>query len=195
MKIALSAGLILLAITLAACAARLATRSPASVDLSGTWVLNQALSQDVTLQRSKRAPERRTDGGQGRSAGNRNSQELVYASPSAPQKRPYMSAIEMTIEQGPDSMGVAYPNARYRDVDWGKRVVRGTKINAGWEQSELVINSDSKRLEVKEVYRLDISGNLLTLTIAVKGRGGTKEFVRVFDSQTSSHAAQESEAP
>ena len=97
-----------------------------------------------------------------------------------PRMTPVMTDEEMTIEQNDDSMGVAYPDGRYRDVSWGKREKEGVKTEAGWDEETLVIRSEAEHMDVKESYVLGASGDRSTLELIVKGPMGKREFTRVF---------------
>ena len=131
---------------LSACASKLSQSSPETVDLSGTWELNPTYSQDVVLQSprdAKGGKGSRGRGGEGGGRGNRggggkggdrgrppegdNSERR-----SRPEKTNAMKATLMTITQNNDSMGIAYKNQDYRDVEWGKTEQWNATTTAGW---------------------------------------------------------------
>lgn len=187
-------------LVLSACASRLALQPPESVNLSGTWVLNEELSQDVIVmpmrqsggfpgggggfpgggQRPSGAPPGGAGGGGGGRppGGGRGGGGSVI-----PQKSPAMTATEMTIEQDENSMGFAYPNEMYRDVDWGEKEVRGAEVTAGWDDETLVIKTKRGRFTFTETYLLEPEGKVLTQTVALKTPRGSQEFVRIFELQ------------
>ncbi|MEM7357638.1 MAG: hypothetical protein AAF431_00870 [Pseudomonadota bacterium] len=175
----------LLIITLlGACAPRLADTTPAGISFNGTWELLPERSQDVIV--FPRAP-RSDDNGEARQVGGANGgdrgdkEQALPATPfSAVHKSSAMTATEMTIEQDRLSMGVAYPGERYRDVDWGKRKLRGDTIVAGWKGDKLIIHSETRRLDFNETYFLSPDKTVLTLVIKLDGPRGNREFTRVF---------------
>ena len=177
-------------LTLTGCASKLATESPQSVNLSGLWVLNEQYSQDVVIQRQGNANRRgggRGEGGRGGSGEGRGGEGRGGPrNQGADQARgvtktPAMTTKEMTITQNNDSMGIAYPKHRYRDIDWGKTEFWNSTVNAGWNNDNaLIVETKSERSDITETYQLDSKGQILVLIIDINGsqRGG--EFQRVF---------------
>jgi len=103
---------------------------------------------------------------------------------------PALRAREMTIEQDATSMGIDYANSAYRDISWGKRSRAGYEIEAGWEQSTLVVRSKAQRRSITETYRLVKGNNRLYLQVEYSGRASRHatgnelaghSFTRVFD--------------
>ena len=171
---------------LSACASKLSQSSPDTVDLSGTWELNPTYSQDVVLQspRSARGGEGGKRGGrgggknddQGRPPGSANSERR-----SRPEKTNAMKTTLMTITQNNDSMGIAYKNQDYRDVEWGKTEQWNATTTAGWNnQNQLIIETDTEKNEFIETYTLKSNGSVLELMIDVNGNERGGEYRRVF---------------
>lgn len=180
-------------VLLSACASRLAVESPSNVDISGTWLLDPSYSQEVYFAQNNRKQGRGGKGGGGKgggkggppggSGGQRNSDSASRNNEGQREqkKTPAMTATQMTIIQNIDSMGVAYPDANYRDVDWGKTKYWNSTVDAGWDKKQsLVIETKDKRSDIKETYYLDDSGQILILTIDVNGSEQGGEFIRVF---------------
>jgi hypothetical protein len=94
---------------------------------------------------------------------------------------PMVSATEMTIGQDGRSMGIEYPGQPYRDIKWGEQKRGLFKINSGWEEQRLIIETKSEPLAVRETYTLNEAGNTLTLQIDLVGkRIGERHITRVF---------------
>jgi len=176
-------------LTLSACASKLSTESPESVSLNGTWVLNEQYSQEVVIQRQGNRnrgarPEGRRGGGRaGEGRGERNGSPSNRQTEQArgPEKTPAMTTKEMTITQNSDSMGIAYPKHRYRDIDWGKTEFWNSTVTAGWNNDDaLIIETDTERSNITETYQLDSKGQVLVLIIDTNGNQRGGEFQRVF---------------
>lgn len=175
-----------------ACATKLEYQSPTQINLSGEWILNKGLSQEVVLPRPERGATRsrttKSAGGErnsGRSRGekpsrNDESGSLINQHKSRPSKPDAMTSIEMTIDQSDDSMGVRYHNDNYRDVAWGKIKYRGVTTAAGWDEQTLRIITNGQRLSFSESYHLDSTLKVLTVTFNVAG----KEFSRIYNKKS-----------
>ena len=184
------------ALFISACASKLSQTSPSTVDLSGTWELNPTYSQDVVLQspRSARGGKGGGRGGRGGEGGKRggrgggkngdqggpprgdNSERR-----SRPEKTNAMKTTLMTITQNNDSMGIAYKNQDYRDVEWGKTEQWNATTTAGWNnQNQLIIETDTEKNEFIETYTLKSNGSVLELMIDVNGNERGGEYRRVF---------------
>ena len=184
--------LLLLVTLLTSCASKLAFVPPEKIDLSGTWLLDQNLSEDVIVilprphagarsRKSGQSGSGKPSGGGRHSAGGRPTSSGSNTSASPRFRKPvWMTATQMTIEQVSDSMGIAYPDALYRDVDWGKSEKKGKKILAGWAANSLIVISQHKQIKLKESYTLDSEAKVLTLEIKVSGNKGKDTFTRVF---------------
>lgn len=176
----------LLALNACASNSKLSDVSPTSANLSGDWVLNEHLSETVVMGPSARAKGQKQKGSpQGRGKGERKgrgAKKEKTGQLSFSRKPPVMTASEMKIDQGEQGMGVSYPEQPYRDVDWGETEVRRTTVTSGWDANgALVVKSKSERQAYTEIYHLDATAKVLTITFVVNGVNGKNEFVRVFD--------------
>jgi hypothetical protein len=167
------------ALLLAVCAcSHLATVAPATVDLSGTWVLDARRSDSPPPMGHRRSEAEENEdrstsyGGQAGPAHFGGPMPLL----------PMVTATEMTIGQDPQSMGIDYPNQPYRDVKWGEQKRGLFTIDAGWDdQRRLIIVTKSQPMTVHEVYSLSDAGNTLTLQIDLSSkRIGDRHVTRVF---------------
>jgi len=181
----LCSALLLVSIFLSACATRLEYASPSSVDISGSWVLNSELSEEVIIKRAR--PQSTNSGGRdqnqgrkgrgaGRPAGKPEKSDRD-AGGSRPGKPDSMIAKEMTIEQNTDSVGIQYLDGLYRDVDWGKNQYRGKTVVAGWQGEKLLIKTTGQKMSFSEIYQLGESKDVLYVTHEIGGQS----FVRVYE--------------
>jgi len=194
---------------LSACASKLSTESPASVDLSGTWVLNETYSQEVVIQRQgggerggrgqgggrgeggrgpgggrggERGGER---GGRDNSQGGERNRSADRGRERGAKKTPAMTAKEITITQNTDSMGIAYPKNNYRDIDWGKTELWNSTVEAGWNKNNiLIIETEGERSSFTESYQLDPKSDILVLMIDTSPSQNGGEYRRVFTRKT-----------
>lgn len=189
--------LTLLCFVISACATKLDYQSPSTVNLSGDWVLNKELSQEIVFSASKRSTGDgkgkgaqsgggKGKGGKGQGAKGRSGgrSQGGAARPggsnqnSSRQGKPdAMTSVAMTIEQSFDSMGVRYQNQNYREVDWGKSERGGVTTTAGWKKETLIIKTNGKRMSFSESYHLDSTGNVLIVTFEL----ADQEYYRVYD--------------
>ena len=187
-------------IFISACATKLSYESPDTVNLSGDWVLNKTLSQEIVLPAPTRAANGPQSGGRGGNGrGNRGGERpegrtARRGGPNStgnkgnirPAKPNAMTSVEMTIEQAADSMGIRYQNEQYRDINWGEHEYRGVTTTAGWEEETLRVETNGKRLNFSERYHLDSTGKILTITFSV----ANGEFFRVYDKKHPSEASE-----
>ena len=169
---------------------KLSNVSPAKVNLSGDWVLNEALSQTVILNMPTVKTPRSRDGKKGPPSGGRGGKGGkggvkdgdVKNGDSRPFDKPAsMSAKHIKIDQGIDGMGVLYSGKPYRDVDWGEVEVRRYIVTSGWNGNKLFIHTKGKRQEYTEIYGINSDANILTVTFLVDSVDGKQEFVRVYN--------------
>ena len=171
---------------LGACSTRLGMMSPHSVNLSGTWVLDQKNSQTVMLEpKRERADPSAADQSRPPANGDRqgrNGKRILgwMDLPVIPDKTDAMQSTEMTIEQGDDSIGIAYLNAVYRDIDWGEKKKGANSIIAGWRGETLIVETKTEQLRYSESYALGPAKDVLILTITVQSQSRPNKFVRVF---------------
>ncbi len=172
----------LLVTLLTSCASNLKLFPPKDINLTGTWLLDVDLSEDVIVIMSKPRASNKPQGGGRHSRGGRPSVSGKPDISSTPHfnKPALMTATEMTIDQVKGSMGIAYLGALYRDIDWGKSEKLGKKMLAGWSGSSLIITTQNKRIKLKETYSIDADGKSLTLEIKLSGNKGKNTFKRVF---------------
>lgn len=129
-------------------------------DLDGRWLLVEGASDA--------APDRRRLRAQGGM--------LSFVT----QDFPVLRAREMEIEQGPDSMGVRYDGAEYRDVSWGTRRRGLWEVRAGWNEGRLLILSKASDAEAQETFTLAPDGRRLTIDVAIRSGGDRIDVTRVF---------------
>jgi len=165
----------LMALAVSACS-HVETRSPAGVDLSGTWELDPRHSDSPPpLGRRSRSQMEDADG-TGTTPGGAPPR---YGGPLP--LLTMVTATEMVIAQDALSMGIEYPNQPYRDVKWGTQKRGLYTIDAGWEKEQLLVETKSKPMNIKETYSLNPSGNTLTLKIDLNGeRMEDRHVTRVF---------------
>jgi hypothetical protein len=180
-----------LLLLLAGCGS-LGARSPPSVDLTGTWQLDPARSDNGGLHEHRHrsdADERQMQGTHEQPAvpGGDLTPEGNYGAHNhtPPPRLPMLTATEMTIAQDPTSMGIAYPNQPYRDLKWGKQKHNLYVVESGWDKDRLIVETSSSPLYIKETYSLSSDGNTLTLWVDIKGKGfDSAHIVRVFTRRT-----------
>ena len=158
---------------LAAACTNLETASPAGVDLSGVWQLDQQHS-DVPppppRPHDSDEPHQGMAGGEG---------PPRFHGPAPP--LPMIAARRMTIAQDRDSMGIDYPNQPYRDVKWGEQKRSLYVVDAGWDHDRLIIETKSQPMTVRETYSLSPDRNTLTLLIEINEKRGDRRLTRVFN--------------
>ena len=181
----------LTALFITACATRLDTTSPIGTDFSGTWLLDENRSQTISIGTTGLRNNGMGGNGGGMAGGMGGSESSQGNSApqgairnfGGPRLTPAMKSVEMTIEQNHDSMGIAYPDELYRDVDWGKKDFFRETVTAGWQGSDLIVISANDDMTITETYQLNTTNDILSLTISIKDQRGTNEFVRVFKLQ------------
>lgn len=168
---------IILLLGLCACS-HLDTRSPGTVDLSGTWDIDAHRSDPAPLIGGSRRAE--IDAEEDRAEARHSDPAPMGADGPMP-LLPMVSAIEMTIAQDPVSMGIDYPGSPYRDLKWGTQKRGLFRVDAGWDAHRLIVETRSEPLIVREIYTLDETHNTLTLVIDLNGKHTQKlHITRVF---------------
>jgi hypothetical protein len=155
---------------LSACS-HLETVSPAGVDLSGTWLLDQRHSDTPP-------PPPRPHESDESHAGTNGEAPPRFHGPAP--LLPMIAATRMTITQDRNSMGVDYPNQPYRDVKWGEQKRSLYVVDAGWDKDRLIIETKSQPMTARETYSLSDDRNTLTLLIDLTDRHGDRHITRVF---------------
>lgn len=165
---------VLLPVVAACSASNLDYRAPAGFDLSGTWVLNEYLSErPPSSAEIRRREDEQVLRGQRRGAAT-SSAFLV-------QDFPVLGIDRMVIEQNRDSMGIEYGNGAYRDVSWGRRERNFWNVHAGWGDDTLFILSDRKGIDGTEAMTLEEGGKRLRVVVSVESAGQHVRVDRVFD--------------
>lgn len=138
----------------------LESRTPAGFDLSGRWQLVDDVSETPPDRRRLRAR-----GGM-----------LAFVT----RDFPVLTAQQMHIEQGPDSMGISYGVGNYRDVSWGTRQRGLWEVRAGWHEGKLLIISQASDANARETFTLSEDGRRLRIDITVESGGDDVDVTRVF---------------
>ncbi|GHA12260.1 hypothetical protein GCM10008090_22680 [Arenicella chitinivorans] len=193
MRVIISCGCLSAVTFLLVACTTLSYSSPESVDLSGTWLVDESLSERVMMrpprdskQRGDRdggsKPRKRTrpEGGggmrsseSGGPAGRYDVDDYTAAQVLTPAAA---NSSELMIEHVPESMGIRYQNGKYRDIDWGKTAQGNRKMTAGWQGPKLIIETSARRGAITETFSLNETRNTLTIVYDVNGN----EFVRVY---------------
>jgi len=148
-----------------------------SVQLSGIWVVDAGASDDLrafTRPPSERRRPKLSVREEIRRIGLGSGLAFVV------QDFQIIDANQIVIEQGRNSMGVKHIPGTYRDVTWGDRERDIWRIQAGWQETDLVIFSTAKGLRVLERYQL-VNQNRLRLDLDVQADGVNRKLTRFFD--------------
>lgn len=146
---------------------------PYGVDLTGIWVLDEARSDappntEAARQRLKAAE---IEGKRSDSFGS-----IIYAT----QDFPVISAERLAIEQDESSIGISYGDGQHRDLIWGLQTRAEWKIDAGWEQSRLVVRSVVSHTSGTERYQLDSDGDTLFVDVSIRAGPDRRSFRRTY---------------
>lgn len=146
---------------------------PFGVDLSGVWVLDEARSDgppdsEAALQRLKAAE---IEGKRSDSFGS-----IIYAA----QDFPVIAADRLSIEQDSSSIGISYGDGQHRDLIWGLQTRAEWKIDAGWEQTRLVVKSIVSHTSGTESYQLGSDGDTLLVNVSVRAGPDRRSFRRTY---------------
>jgi hypothetical protein len=148
-----------------------------SIQLSGIWVVDAGASDDLrafTRPPSERRRPKLSVREEIRRIGLGSGLAFVV------QDFQIIDANQIVIEQGRNSMGVKHIPGTYRDVTWGDRERNIWRIQAGWQETDLVIFSTAKGLRVLERYQL-VNQNRLRLDLDVQADGVNRKLTRFFD--------------
>ncbi len=185
--------------------AGLAQKAPENVNLSGSWVLNTALSDTLPApaarQRQKRGfpggMSREGNGGMGqRGAGGGFPRGRSGVPPNTAtfSRLPALTATEMIVEQDDASVGIDYSNQPYRDIYWGTHESGTFEVEAGWQKDAMVVRSKNTRMKLTETFALSEDGTQLQLTVKFSGGPfGSKTLSRVFDRKVAERDASKAE--
>lgn len=138
----------------------LETEPPARFDLNGSWRLVPGRSDEPPNLRVLRAR-----GG---------SLSLIT------QDFPMLRATGLAIEQGPDSMGIAFTPGGYQDVTWGERRRGLWDVRAGWHEGDLVLLYRAPDAEARETFTLAPGGTELRVRIDLRASGDGLVATRIF---------------
>ncbi len=146
---------------------------PFGVDLSGVWVLDEARSDappdnEAALQRLKAAE---IGGKRSDSFGS-----IIYAT----QDFPVIAADRLSIDQDSSSIGISYGDGQHRDLIWGLQTRAEWKVDAGWEQSRLVVKSVVSHTSGIERYQLGSNGETLLVDISIRAGPDRRSFHRTY---------------
>jgi len=169
--------LLALVLSLGACTAEhLSPVNPSGVDLSGTWLIDFSESGTVADLGAQSA----ASGGLARSRAQAlriaKGSDLEFISADFEVLR----ADKLRIELSRDSMGIRYHPGVYRDISWGERQRGLWKVNAGWDERDLVIISKAGGLRVTETLRRN-RPNKLTVHVLIEIDGRDREILRVYN--------------
>ena len=146
---------------------------PYGVDLTGVWVLDKSRSDEPpdnseALQRLKAAE---IEGKRSVSFGS-----ILYAT----QDFPVIAAERLAIDQDDSSIGISYGDGQHRDLIWGLQTRAEWKVDAGWEQRQLVVKSVVSHTSGTERYQLESAGNVLVVNVAIRAGPDRRSFRRTY---------------
>ncbi len=175
---------LILLLVFGACSSKpLDVSNPQNVDFTGVWILDSENSDVVPDMRNRpvKPPRRRIankDDPRIRSmiqAGGSGIEFVVH-------DFEILRAERLDIEQNRDSMGVRYHPGVYRDISWGERQRGLWEVRAGWEEGNLIVESEANNLTVVETHRRE--RDYLVVDVAIRADGEDFAFKRVFDRLT-----------
>lgn len=146
---------------------------PRGFDLTGDWVLDRDASDaPPDLDAIRRREDR--DAVRGRQS------DTAASATFAVQDFPVLTATRLEIEQDDESMGIRYDGAVYRDITWGVRERDLWRVNAGWDEGDLVIRSVRGGIRGREAFALERDGMRLRVTVNIEAGGQDVRSVRVY---------------
>ena len=147
------------------------------LDLSGEWVLDEAVSDPPPdIDAIRRREDRRVARGR--------QKDPTASGAFVAQDFPVLAATRLVIEQDRESMGVYYfrgDDSNYLDFTWGKRERDFWQVRTGWQEGELVILSERGGVEGSERLSLEDGGRRLRVSVSVDTGGEKVRSERVFD--------------
>lgn len=171
-------GAMFCALILAGCQGLDLAQAPvAAVELSGVWTVDEEASDDLrafTRSPSERRRPKLSVREEIRRIGLGSGLAFVV------QDFQIIDAQQIMIEQDRYSMGVKHTPGTYRDVTWGDRERDIWRVQAGWQEMDLVIFSTAKGLRILERYQL-VNPNRLRLALEVQADGVNRKLTRFFD--------------
>lgn len=146
---------------------------PRGFDLTGDWVLDREASDaPPDLEAIRRREDR--DVVRGRQS------DAAASAAFAVQDFPVLTAARLEIEQDDESMGIRYDGILYRDISWGERERDLWRVQAGWNEGDLVIRSVRGGISGSETFALESNGTLLRVTVDIETGGQDVRSVRVY---------------
>lgn len=147
--------------------------TPAGVDLSGIWLLDQS--------RSDEPPDRKTAMQEAKANeidGKRNNalSSMLFAA----QDFPVISAERLVIEQDADSIGISYGEGLHRDLIWGLQTRAEWRIDAGWDSAHLVVKSLVSHTSATERYQVQSDGSELVVEVTIRSASSREHFKRTY---------------
>ena len=165
--------LLVLAVVLVPGCSALDANVPRGFDLTGDWMLDpEASDAPPDLEAIRRREDR--DVVRGRQS------DAAASAAFAVQDFPVLTATRLEIEQDDESMGIRYDGVVYRDITWGMRERDLWKVNAGWDEGDLVIRSVRGVIRGREAFALERNGGRLRVTVSIETGGQDVRSVRVY---------------
>lgn len=150
----------------------LSSVTPRSIDLNGTWKVDERASDPVpNIAEYRRQEDQDLVRGKSRDAS--ASRAFVI------QDFPIVAADVVAIEADDVSMGISY-DGKYRDVKWGNQKRNSWSIRSGWNEQTLRIVSSRGKISGTESFSLLDSGKRLLVEISIKTSGKLTSFRRIF---------------
>ena len=172
----------LITVMLAGCSGiELVADNPQGVDLTGSWTLDFADSDDTPDYQQGLAGHKRVRHNNDQVIKRRNDVLGALGSGFAFVVHDFqiLRAEQVTIEQNHDSMGIGHEPGVYRDVSWGERQRGLWEVYAGWEENDLVIISKAPDMSVFERYI--VFGDRLTVELTIEADKEERTVRRVFN--------------
>ena len=147
--------------------------TPAGIDLTGVWILDSARS-DEPPDREKAMQKAKAEEIDGKR--NNALSSMLFAA----QDFPVISAERMVIEQDVDSIGISFGEGLHRDLIWGLQTRAEWRIDAGWDNSYLVVKSMVSHTSATERYQLRADGKELVVDVTIRSASSREHFKRTY---------------
>lgn len=146
---------------------------PFGIDLTGNWVLDASRSDQPPDNREalRRIKAAEIEGKRSASFGS-----IIYAV----QDFPVIAATRLAIDQDASSIGISYGDGQHRDLIWGLQTRAEWRIDAGWEQTRLVVKSVVSHTTGTERYQIEPDGQTLVVDVAIRAGPDRRSFVRTY---------------
>lgn len=146
---------------------------PSGLDLTGVWLLDGSRSDDPPDTEAA-FREDRSASIEGKQA---NSAASIYF---ASQDFPVISSDRLEIEQDSTSIGILYGPGKHRDLVWGLQTKAAWQVDAGWENSQLVVKSSLSHTRGVERYELSADAETLVVEVSIVAGRDRESFTRTF---------------